>query len=69
MATHSRSFPSPEGHRTQATGPKADAQRRYLDLVQRCLLAGPSGAIRSLAKHVPLVPHLDERGQYVVLTR
>jgi transposase len=26
--------------------------------VQRCFLAGPSGAIRSLAKRVPLVPHL-----------
>src|SRR5918997_6721097 len=61
MATHLRSLSSPEGHRTQAAGPTADAQRHLLDLVQRCFLAGPSGALRSLAKRVPLVPHLDQR--------
>jgi hypothetical protein len=61
MATHPRSLSSPEGHRTQAAGPTADAQRHLLDLVQRCFLAGPSGALRSLAKRVPLVPHLDHR--------
>jgi transposase len=32
-----------------------------VDFVQWCFLAGPSGAIRSLTKRVPLVPHLDER--------
>src|SRR5919112_2019198 len=61
MATHLRSLSSPEGHRTQAAGPTADAQRHRLDFVQWCFLAGPSGAMRSLAKRVPLVPHLDER--------
>src|SRR5918995_2643239 len=61
MATHLRSLSSPEGHRTQAAGPTADAQRHLLDFVQWCFLAGPSGALRSLAKRVPLVPHLDER--------
>ena len=61
MATHLRSLSSPEGHRTQAAGPTADAQRHLLDLVQRCFLAGPSGALRSLAKRIPLVPHLDQR--------
>ncbi len=30
--------------------------------MQRCSLAGPSGAIRSLAKRIPLVSHLDQRG-------
>src|ERR671921_1551701 len=61
MATHLRSLSSPEGHRTQAAGPTADAQRHLLDFVQWCFLAGPSGAIRSLAKRLPLVSHLDER--------
>ncbi len=61
MATHLRSLSSPEGHRTQAAGPTADAQRHLLDLVQRCFLAGPSGALRSLAKRLPLVPNLDQR--------
>ena len=61
MATHSESFPSPEIYRTQAARPEADARRDLVDLVLRCSLAGPSEALRSLAKRAPLVPRLDQR--------
>ena len=61
MATNSGSFSSPEGHRTQAARPETDVQRDLLDLVRWCSLAGSSGALRSLAKRLPLVPHPDQR--------